>query len=136
MNSYNFKYRLVSYYYFLRYGDDFRANKIRSRMGAEKVTFDECIERNYKDRMKREKHGQSMNKCLGGDNTCDCDATKLWLQVPWFCGHFQKCWSPPGNAWALQQAKYNLINKVIKNYIPPKSLILFHLECHKTLNNI
>ena len=94
-------------------------------MGAEKVTFDECIERNYKDRMKREKHGQSMNKCLGGDNTCDCDATKLWLQVPWFCGHFQKCWSPPGNAWALQQAKYNLINKVIKNYIPPKSLSPF-----------
>ena len=104
-------FRLVSYYYFLRYGDDFR-NKIRSRMGAEKISFDECIERNARDRMKREKHGLSMNKCTGGDNTCDCDPTKLWLQVPWFCGHFQKCWSPPGNSWALQQAKYNLINKV------------------------
>ena len=75
------KFRLVSYYYFLRYGDDFRSNKVRSRMGAEKVTFDECIERNRNDRLNREK-----SKCTGGDNTCDCDPSKLWLQVPWFCG--------------------------------------------------
>ena len=93
-------------------------------MGAEKVTFDECIERNYKDRMKREKQGQNTYKCVGGDNTCDCDPSKLWLQVPWFCGHFQKCWSPPGNSWALQQAKHNLMNKVIRNIEPCGEYIL------------
>ena len=86
-------------------------------MGAEKVTFDECVERNYRDRQNREKNGINMNKCMGGENTCDCDPSKLWLQVPWFCGHFQKCWNPPGNSWALQQAKYNLINKVCKDLI-------------------
>ena len=33
------------------------------------------------------------------------------LQVPWFCGHFRRCWDPPGNRWALEQAKFNLANK-------------------------
>ena len=50
-----------------RYGDDYRINKIRSRMG-DKMTFDECVE-----------------KKLG-----DCDPKKLWLQIPWFCGHWKK----------------------------------------------
>lgn len=80
--------RLVSYYYFLRYGDDYRVNKIRSRMG-DTVTFDECV----------------TNKMP------DCDVKKLWLQVPWFCGHFRRCWEPAGNKWALEQAKHNLANK-------------------------
>ena len=33
------------------------------------------------------------------------------FQVPWFCGHFRRCWDPPGNRWALEQAKFNLANK-------------------------
>ena len=79
---------MVSYYYFLRYGDDYRKNKIRSRMG-DKHTFDECVEKGLPD----------------------CKPEKLWQQVPWFCGHFRRCWHPPGNAWALEQAKNNLANK-------------------------
>eukprot|EP00096_Caligus_rogercresseyi_P015377 TRINITY_DN7823_c0_g1_i1.p1 TRINITY_DN7823_c0_g1~~TRINITY_DN7823_c0_g1_i1.p1 ORF type:complete len:323 (+),score=66.03 TRINITY_DN7823_c0_g1_i1:74-1042(+) len=78
--------RLISYYYFLRYGDNYRVNKIRSRMG-DKVTFDECVARGLPD----------------------CEPKKLWVQVPWFCGHYKKC-SDPGSRWALEQAKANVIN--------------------------
>ena len=35
----------------------------------------------------------------------------FFFQVPWFCGHFRRCWDPPGNRWALEQAKFNLANK-------------------------
>ena len=59
--------RLVSYYYFLRYGDDFRVNKIRSRMG-DKMTFDECVRKKLPD----------------------CDPKRMWVQIPWFCGYFKK----------------------------------------------
>jgi len=79
--------RLVSYYYFLRYGDDFRVNKVRSRMG-DKMTFDECVRKKLPD----------------------CDPKRMWVQIPWFCGYFKKCWEP-GNRWALEQAKHNLANK-------------------------
>ena len=50
--------RLVSYYYFLRYGDDYRKGKIRSHMG-DKTTFDECVAKKMRD----------------------CDPKKLWQQV-------------------------------------------------------
>ena len=51
-------FRLISYYYFLRYGDDYRKNKIRSRMG-DKHTFDECV----------------------ANGLPDCEPKKLWQQV-------------------------------------------------------
>jgi len=78
--------RLVSYYYFLRYGDDYNKGKHRSRMG-DTVDFDECYRRRLPD----------------------CDPKKMWLQIPFFCGSFKKCWEP-GNRWALEQAKWSVVN--------------------------
>jgi len=81
--------RLVSHYYFLRYGDDVLVNKVRAKEG-DTTTFDECVDK-----------GQP-----------DCDPKKLWIQIPFFCGVAPQCWDP-GSEWALAQAKYNLANKYL-----------------------
>ncbi|MCP9260233.1 Protein, isoform A [Dirofilaria immitis] len=90
--------RLMSYYYFLRYGDDYRIGLKRSRSGNNE-TFDECIARKGRD----------------------CDMKQMWLQIPYFCGtHYffiiiiaiigRYYFSEVGNNLALEQAKANLIN--------------------------
>lgn len=81
--------RLLSYYYFVRYGDNFRP-QLRRRKWEDRMTFDECVEQ-------------------GGD---DCDPENLWVQIPFFCGHTFKC-RVPGSRWALEQAKHNLMNKYL-----------------------
>ncbi|XP_070582155.1 heparan sulfate 2-O-sulfotransferase 1-like [Ptychodera flava] len=77
--------RLVSYYYFVRYGDDFRPHLKRRRSG-DSQNFDDCVAKDEQE----------------------CLPEKLWLQVPFFCGHSQECWRP-GSKWALEQAKHNLV---------------------------
>ncbi|VDK20636.1 unnamed protein product [Taenia asiatica] len=81
--------RLVSKYYFMRFGDDHRPNTQRRRMTNQSLqmqTFEECVEE-------------------GGD---DCDPKRLWVQIPFFCGSAAYC-DIPGNPEALQTAKRRLI---------------------------
>jgi len=78
--------RLVSHYYFLRYGDTYLPNKIRKKQG-DLTTFDECVEQQKPD----------------------CAASRMWLQIPYFCGSDPYCWKP-GNKGALHRAKRNVLN--------------------------
>jgi len=79
--------RLVSYYYFLRYGDDYRPHVVRKRQG-DTMSFDECIKKGLPK----------------------CDPNDVWLQIPFFCGQHPDCWVP-GNVWAYEKAKANLQEK-------------------------
>ncbi|XP_045117074.1 heparan sulfate 2-O-sulfotransferase 1-like isoform X2 [Portunus trituberculatus] len=78
--------RLVSHYYFIRYGDDLRPQRVQKKTG-DKMTLDECVAIQHQD----------------------CSTTHLWMQIPFFCGHYAECWVP-GSTWALELAKHNLVH--------------------------
>lgn len=82
--------RLVSYYYFLRYGDNYRPNLVRKKAGDKMVnswlvTFPEWIF------MKNYFCFQTLDECVQRKQP-DCDVKYMWLQVPFFCGHSAECW--------------------------------------------
>ncbi|XP_042230824.1 heparan sulfate 2-O-sulfotransferase 1-like [Homarus americanus] len=77
--------RLVSHYYFIRYGDDLMPQRVYKKMG-DKMTLDECVALQHPD----------------------CSTNHLWMQIPFFCGHYAECWIP-GSSWALEMAKHNLV---------------------------
>ncbi|CAK8689512.1 heparan sulfate 2-O-sulfotransferase 1-like [Clavelina lepadiformis] len=79
--------RLISHYYFMRYGDNLRKGLKRKRQG-DTTTFDECVAQK----------GHS------------CDPRELWLQVPLLCGQLAECWKV-GSQWALERAKQNLLTR-------------------------
>uniref|UniRef100_A0A914EJM7 Uncharacterized protein n=1 Tax=Acrobeloides nanus TaxID=290746 RepID=A0A914EJM7_9BILA len=81
--------RLLSHYYFLRYGDNYRVGLKRSKADNNE-TFDECVLRDGKD----------------------CQSKQLWLQIPYFCGSHKFC-SDIGNRLALETAKRNIVERYV-----------------------
>ncbi|KAF6728682.1 Heparan sulfate 2-O-sulfotransferase 1 [Oryzias melastigma] len=104
--------RLVSYYYFLRFGDDYRPGLRRRKQGDKKVSSPpsppitaSALSANAFLCFRR-----LTSVCRRGGS--DCAPEKLWLQIPFFCGHHAECWNV-GSKWALEQAKYNLLNEFL-----------------------
>lgn len=103
--------RLVSYYYFLRFGDDYRPGLRRRKQGDKKVTNNLSLlfiyvnpglsENNKAILMAANKisdaHSrtvfvfQTFDECVSAGGS-DCAPEKLWLQIPFFCGHYSECW--------------------------------------------
>jgi len=91
--------RLVSYYYFLRYGDDFRPNKIR-RNHNDNRSIDECVQQTYL--------AEGTGTILSNPKEHqDCGPEKIWMQIPFFCGQFTRCWDKNSREWAYNMAISN-----------------------------
>ena len=85
--------RLVSIYYYLRFGDDYLPEEqpfIITNDSSKYMTFDECVNA----------HGH------------DCQPKSLWTQIPFFCGSFAYC-KTPGNRQALETAKRRLTEEYL-----------------------
>ncbi|KAL5107928.1 Heparan sulfate 2-O-sulfotransferase 1 [Taenia crassiceps] len=100
--------RLVSKYYFLRFGDNLRPKVQRHRMtngSLQMQTFEECVKN-------------------GGE---DCNPERLWVQIPFFCGDAAYC-NIPGSPEALQTAK----RRLVEDYL----LLILYLTTSSELNRL
>ncbi|KAF3835722.1 hypothetical protein F7725_028280 [Dissostichus mawsoni] len=82
--------RLVSYYYFLRFGDNYRPG-LRRRKQGDKKTFDECVSSGGRTVLLR---------------SCGCRSLSSADTI-------QSAGEDAGSRWALEQAKYNLVNEYL-----------------------
>lgn len=84
--------RLVSAYYFRRFGDnrDGRSWSFKGTEEQKNMTFDECVL-------------SEMKECV--------DPSKVFYIVPYFCGHEAFCRSP--SELALRQAKINVLTSYL-----------------------
>lgn len=89
--------RLVSYYYFLRFGDDYRPGLRRRKQGDKKVCqsssgFSRCTSLCPRLAFVHASVAfQTFDQCVSSGGP-DCAPEKLWLQIPFFCGHHSECW--------------------------------------------
>lgn len=81
--------RLVSYYYFLRYGDNFRPNLVRKKAGDKMVRL--VLFSDDKNNLIINSSLQTFDECVEKKQP-DCDPKNMWLQIPFFCGHAAECW--------------------------------------------
>lgn len=81
--------RLVSYYYFLRYGDNFRPNLVRKKAGDKMVRL--VLSSDDKNNLIINSSLQTFDECVEKKQP-DCDPKNMWLQIPFFCGHAAECW--------------------------------------------
>jgi len=79
--------RLVSHYYFRRYGDNLQKNWKRDPK-YELKTFNECIQ----------------------EKGWECQPEMLWHQIPFLCGMNAECWETDSE-WALEEGKRNVLTK-------------------------
>ncbi|XP_077992586.1 uronyl 2-sulfotransferase-like [Glandiceps talaboti] len=82
--------RLVSRYYFKRYGDEFRSGPRMGFNGTE-----EDVNRSFDD-------------CVLSDHP-ECSVEGGFLIIPYFCGHEPACQKP--SRWALERAQMNVLEK-------------------------
>jgi len=79
--------RLLSHYYYNRYGDDYLKNWVWDKRNI-RESFDECFTNNH----------------------ASCATRHLWVQIPHLCGQNPACWQV-NSEWALKEAKRNLLTK-------------------------
>ena len=52
----------------------------------------------------------TFDECVKSSLSKDCSISKMWMQIPYFCGQLAPCWDT-GSQWALERAKSNLVNE-------------------------
>ncbi|XP_077994542.1 uronyl 2-sulfotransferase-like [Glandiceps talaboti] len=81
--------RLVSFYYYTRFGDSFSVPEWTGAAEDFNQTFDDCVLK----------------------NKFECSTENTFRVVPYFCGQVDECRTP--SKWAIEQAKKNVVEKFL-----------------------